>query len=177
MTKVVDLTDNVYGHLTVLKHVGSDASRSALWLCRCMCGGEKELSARRLVHGNDTSCGCHGTTKESVAFSAVVESYKSAAKKRSYLWELTSEEAKHLFKQPCYYCNTVGSNTCTLRSTKHKFPYNGIDRVDNTKGYTKENCVSCCKFCNRAKDIYTEEEYINYCKQVVKHQEEMNDRL
>lgn len=26
--------------------------------------------------------------------------------------------------------------------------YNGVDRVDNEKGYTKENCVPSCGSCN-----------------------------
>lgn len=37
--------------------------------------------------------------------------------------------------------------------------YNGIDRLDNTKGYTPENSVACCKHCNSLKgDRLTPEE-------------------
>jgi len=42
----------------------------------------------------------------------------------------------------------------------------GVDRVDNTKGYTKENCVPCCKICNRLKSDLTKEEFEEYQKRV-----------
>ena len=35
--------------------------------------------------------------------------------------------------------------------TDTPFLRNGIDRIDNNKGYTKENCVPCCDICNRIK--------------------------
>jgi hypothetical protein len=33
--------------------------------------------------------------------------------------------------------------------------YNGIDRVDNEKGYLVENCVPCCFTCNSLKKSVT----------------------
>lgn len=30
-------------------------------------------------------------------------------------------------------------------------PLNGIDRIDSSKGYTIDNCVSCCPLCNQMK--------------------------
>jgi hypothetical protein len=48
---------------------------------------------------------------------------------------------------------------------------NGIDRVVPDKGYVYDNCVPCCKYCNRAKSDLTTEQfknliikiYNNYC--------------
>lgn len=42
---------------------------------------------------------------------------------------------------------------CNYCGLKPQFPHtrNGIDRIDSSKGYTENNCVSCCKFCNYAK--------------------------
>ncbi len=39
--------------------------------------------------------------------------------------------------EDCHYCGKKGPN--------------GIDRVDNSQGYIKTNCVSCCKHCNYVK--------------------------
>lgn len=43
-----------------------------------------------------------------------------------------------------------------------EFISNGIDRIDNNRGYVKENCVPCCKTCNYAKrkmDLLTFKEW------------------
>ena len=37
--------------------------------------------------------------------------------------------------------------------------YNGVDRVDNSLGYIKENCVACCKICNNAKSTLSISEW------------------
>ena len=37
--------------------------------------------------------------------------------------------------------------------------YNGIDRIDSTKGYFNDNVVSCCKVCNRAKSNLSLEDF------------------
>lgn len=32
------------------------------------------------------------------------------------------------------------------------YEYNGVDRLDNALGYTRENCVPACRPCNAAKN-------------------------
>lgn len=46
--------------------------------------------------------------------------------------------------------------------------YNGLDRRDNAQGYTLENTVPCCKFCNFAKNVYSEEDFIGWINRLVK---------
>lgn len=67
--------------------------------------------------------------------------YKTSASIRKIIWNLTDDEAKEYFKNKCHYCNKLGG-------------YNGIDRIDSNKDYSKDNCVSCCKFCNIMKYKY-----------------------
>lgn len=43
---------------------------------------------------------------------------------------------------------------------------NGMDRVLNSQGYTIENCVTCCKICNRAKSNLTIADWVTYLKQL-----------
>lgn len=62
-----------------------------------------------------------------------------------------------LVKGKCYYCGQVGSNSTG---------YNGIDRVDNSKGYIEGNVVSCCKQCNRAKGTESAELFRKYIEGV-----------
>lgn len=80
---------------------------------------------------------------------------KKVAKNRSIEFTLTIEHYSNLIKQPCYYeCGNNVSETGI-----------GLDRKDNTKGYTLENSVPCCAFCNIIKDPYlTESEMLEIIK-------------
>lgn len=47
--------------------------------------------------------------------------------------------------------------------------YNGLDRLDNSMGYCKDNVVSCCKTCNRAKWTMNKEPFIAWVKRGHEH--------
>lgn len=55
--KIVDLTGQKFGRLTVLRRVGTK-NQSSLWLCRCECGNLKEVTLSHLRAGSIRSCGC-----------------------------------------------------------------------------------------------------------------------
>jgi hypothetical protein len=61
-----DLSGQKFGHLTVLKFVGS-INRNSRYLVRCDCGKEYEIYANNLIQGSAKSCGCikesHGEEK------------------------------------------------------------------------------------------------------------------
>ena len=42
----------------------------------------------------------------------------------------------------------------------------GIDRVDNSVGYLPSNCISCCSWCNRAKNNGTLANFVDKCKKI-----------
>lgn len=65
---------------------------------------------------------------------------------------------------PCYYCRYI-----------HDDETNGIDRLNNDIGYTKENCVPCCSTCNRMKHYYHPSFFIKKCKQISKENILNND--
>lgn len=69
-----------------------------------------------------------------------VSSIIACANGRNYKMNLTREEIKEYLVKPCYYCNC---ENCM-----------GIDRLDSKKDYSKDNCVSCCTICNRMKNKY-----------------------
>lgn len=82
--------------------------------------------------------------------------YKNTAKKRGIIFELSYEDFLKFFDQNCHYC---GDKIVDYGGV-------GIDRVDNTKGYTLDNVVPCCRPCNVAKLDYTAEEYVERCIKV-----------
>ena len=69
---------------------------------------------------------------------------------------ITEEEFKTLSEQECYYCGKEGPN--------------GIDRVDNTRGYKKDNCVPCCKHCNYVKGDLSKSDFNIWKNRFVKKQ-------
>lgn len=55
--RIIDLTNRVFGKLTVIKQVGSKRN-SPLWECLCACGNMSLVTSRSLLSGNTKSCGC-----------------------------------------------------------------------------------------------------------------------
>jgi hypothetical protein len=53
---------NVYGRLTVLKETGRKRG-AVLFLCKCECGNEKEITGGDLRSGKVHSCGCYKIEK------------------------------------------------------------------------------------------------------------------
>jgi hypothetical protein len=53
---------NVYGRLTVLKEIGRKRG-AVLFLCKCECGNEKEITGGDLRSGKVHSCGCYKSEK------------------------------------------------------------------------------------------------------------------
>jgi len=64
--------------------------------------------------------------------------YKSKAKQRDIFFDLTFEQFESFWQKPCGYC---GEPIKTI----------GLDRVDNNKGYSYKNVISCCIGCNVSK--------------------------
>lgn len=81
--------------------------------------------------------------------------YLKSAKKRKIEWSLSKEDCELFYNKECHYCSST-------------YPALGIDRVDNTKGYTIDNCVPCCKKCNWMKRDMTKEEFIYQIRQIYK---------
>ena len=81
--------------------------------------------------------------------------YINSAKRRDYEFSLTLGEFKDIFHSNCYYCGDEDAR--------------GIDRIDNLKGYIKENCSPCCEMCNKMKWKYSKEEFLKQIKNIYKN--------
>ena len=76
--------------------------------------------------------------------------YVKGAKKRGLSFELTKTHFVSLLTEPCFYC-----------AYQKQGEVNGIDRVNNNKGYHKDNVVPCCQVCNEAKGAQHPQEFVD----------------
>lgn len=167
MGKFKDLTGNVYGRLTVIrldsrKIKPKSKLPSIYWLCKCICGKEKIIAGSSLRQNLTKSCGC--IVKESGlkisrnrssprgAFDDLYNVYKRNAKRRNLIFNLTIDDFKILTSNNCHYCSIpplqIRKSQSKYNPESKNYTYNGIDRLDSTKGYILENVVSCCHTCN-----------------------------
>lgn len=56
--RLIDLTGQKFGRLTVIERTKNDPARAPRWVCRCDCGNEKIVFGGHLRDGNVQSCGC-----------------------------------------------------------------------------------------------------------------------
>lgn len=170
-----------FGNWTVIKQ--SDPSSKRMYDCACICGTEKAVQTSDLRSGKSRGCqSCAKNTPRGVRglgyvpFRAIYNQYKRNSEKAGREFTLTFEEAKGLFSSDCHYCLSPPSRRC---KGKHELWYNGIDRVDNTAGYTIGNVVSCCTNCNFAKGVRTYSEYKDWLSgavdRITMHQRDTDD--
>ena len=168
-----------YGRLKVIgeaKSVKSGNSQASRWLCKCDCGEEKIIRQDALSRGGTISCGCY--TKDRVtkpkgvaSFNLLLSNYKKSAKKRNISWELSDEDVKKIISENCNYCGAEPkeyNRSSQKNKTNGNILANGIDRVDNEKGYVKENCVPCCSYCNSIKNNKTKKDFLEHIEKIYK---------
>jgi 5-methylcytosine-specific restriction endonuclease McrA len=117
------------------------------------------------------SCGCLKIELQSkpagvAAKNRIKKAYRQNAKNRGIVWNLSDLRFEQLIFENCVYCGAVPANHTS--DTKQHLAYSGIDRVNNTEGYTDENVVACCAVCNHAKSDMTVSEFEVWVNRVVR---------
>jgi len=181
---IVDLVGKKFERLTCIKFDHQGNGELAFFEFLCDCGNKRVLCGTEVSHGRVKSCGCYrkghcGSPKApgEAAFNSLYKSYITCcAKNRGLNFTLSKEEFATLTKGNCEYCGIEPLQVFTGTSKKSTpYLYNGVDRLDNKLGYTKENCVSCCKICNIAKHALTLEEFMSWIRRLVKFQQPESD--
>ncbi|WHZ03402.1 hypothetical protein QNH48_01505 [Neobacillus sp. YX16] len=146
------------------------------YLCQCDCGNPALVSVKKydLENGNRTHCGCEHfpSNRYTDRFYAIfLNHYHSSVVKRTKQLGFTDiisfEEFKYFIQLPCHYCGDPFSAMLKDRDSGRKLHVlpeaaiwvNGLDRVENKKGYIINNVVPCCTHCNKAKGELSYEEF------------------
>lgn len=165
-----DLTNKKFGKLLVLSFSHQDKYHKSYWLCQCDCGTKCIKRSDSLSSGTK-SCGCLLRSKlflgySKAAFNSLYGSYKRNARNKNLSFDLKEDEFKQLTTNNCYYCKAKPSQVYKSRHATGDYIFNGIDRVDNLKGYTLDNCVTCCGICNKMKGSMPLNNFLKQCIQV-----------
>lgn len=182
MPTAVDITGERYGRLVALGfaghlRIGSQPKRAFRFQCDC---GNVVVRTLMDVRRLDTmSCGCHKRdlarawgersrlAEGESSFRSLFYTYRRHARTLSLPFELTEEGFRGLTSASCYYCNTEPVQRKKATAESHGvYRYNGIDRLDSTKGYVAGNVVSCCGPCNRAKGATPVHEFLDWVRRV-----------
>ena len=107
--------------------------------------------------------------------------YKYKSKVRDIHWELTLDEFQKITSSNCAYCGA--------EPKPRRWPYgnkdpvdgyrycvsaellNGIDRIDNAKGYTLTNSAPCCGTCNAMKSKLSVDEFLTHVLSIYRYME------
>ena len=175
-----------YGRLTCLEFV-EKRDQSNYFLFQCKCGNTCIKKGTVVKSGSTRSCGClakevqHSeTTKLTLrkatdkvklphgesACRKMYKVYKQRALDYGHSFTLTMDTFKFFTKQKCFYCGQKPTNRGGYKNDNGYYWYNGIDRMDNNKGYEPSNCVPCCRRCNIAKNDLDYVEFIQLIKNI-----------
>ena len=187
-----DITNKKFGRLTIVEITGTSTigkQKRRIVKCVCDCGNEKLVPLTYLKRGQITSCGCRllETSADNLRLAHTKlfdngvwekDPRTASAKKawrNSYADEdISFEEFMTLSQQNCFYCGAIPANICSaygdrnsiFRQENGDFIYNGLDRVDNTRGHSKDNVVPCCIDCNKSKLDRSQEEFLVWIKKI-----------
>jgi hypothetical protein len=163
-----------FGRLTVQGFHHNDKRHRRHYTVICDCGVSKTVQGTLLRAGNTKSCGCgkaDAYAKRRIPgnhseITAIILGYKRHARARGFSWNLTRAEVEAIVVRPCFYCGSPPQNVKIHKNTVAPFAYSGIDRVDNTLGYSVGNVAPCCRICNRAKETLTLQEFAEWANRI-----------
>ena len=146
MGKKIDLTGQPFGRLIVIREYGRAKDGQVTWLCRCECGGEVVVKAGNLRSGNTQSCGClqrERTTTHGCGNEPWYPTYASMMVRCGH-WEGASERQLNDYRDrgitvcELWQKSPLDFGDWLLAHGWHKGLQ--IDRIDNSQGYSPENC-------------------------------------
>ena len=161
---------HVFGRLTATNRIDKFNKKhnrnTTSYECLCSCGNKTIVSYSNLMNKTTQSCGClrldllhsRKLPASHIRVREIYNYYERNAYDRNIEWKLTKKDVEKLVTGNCFYC-----------TFKDEIKFIGMDRVNNNLGYTINNTVSCCKFCNRGKNDSNIEDFKNWIKRAYKY--------
>lgn len=140
-----NLVGNVYSDLTVISFHHQDKKKNSYWLCKCVCGKEKIVRGTHLKNGGVKSCGCkiykNNCSSKTTWFSKRLRKIWNCMNQRCY--NPNNEHYKYYGARGIFICEEWKNNSQLFNDWSVSNGYEKhleIDRIDNNKEYSPENC-------------------------------------
>lgn len=146
MPKLIDLTGKRFGRLTVIERTKSKG-KNTVWLCKCDCGKTTTSDGYQLRKGITVSCGCYhaeqcGKQHKKHGFTRT-RLYRIYYKMKERCYKPTNDNFKYYGGLGITICEEWLNDFGAFASWAIANGYADnltIDRKENTKGYSPENC-------------------------------------
>lgn len=144
MATKIDLTGQTFGRLTVLSRAGHQKGHT-LWFCECECGVTKAILAASLRSGVTRSCGC----LRAEGLGTYARKHGKSDTRIYTIWQNMIRRCSDQTLPSYWRYGGRGITVCSRwKSFDHFLTDMGepiseglsLDRIDNDKGYSKENC-------------------------------------
>lgn len=147
MSKITDLTGNVYSYLTVIsfshKENHSRVNRPYYWNCKCVCGNEVLVNSNNLKGGSTKSCGC----MRSKLISKATSTHGLSSSREYNIWRAMKQRCddhgnKRYGGRGINVCKRWSDSFENFLSDMGPCPTNkhSIDRKNTDGNYTPSNC-------------------------------------
>lgn len=144
----IHLTGQRFERLLVLEEGSRGNCSQIKWRCKCDCGNFVEVLGRSLRAGRTKSCGCYG--RESLETRPLKHGHTTQGRssKTYQSWEAMINRCSNSNNKYWDNYGGKGISVCDRWKNFQNFlddmglkPDNlTLDRIDNSKGYSKENC-------------------------------------
>lgn len=173
---IKDLSFQKFGRLSPLYYVKSTDNSRIKWVCKCDCGNEITVRSTNLHINGTKSCGkCRDLESRNKLWKGYYEISKTyfstvfnGAIKRNLEFDITIKDMWDQYLKQNKKCSLTGRD---IYFSSRRKTTASLDRIDSSKGYTKDNIQWVHKDLNIMKMDFTEEYFIQTCKEVVNEYE------